>query len=86
MARSFKYHRPRSVVAAGAEEPNALVNLGKGAAFEPNQRATTQELFDGLFELADNWTPNISAIEIRDFFKFMELQIKYPKYDSYMNV
>ena len=48
VGRSFKYHRPRGVVAAGAEEPNGLVNLGKGAAFEPNQRVTTTELFDGL--------------------------------------
>ena len=33
MGRSFKYHRPRGVVASGAEEPNALVNLGgRGAS------------------------------------------------------
>ena len=48
MGRSFKYHRPRGVVASGAEEPNALVGLGEGARFEPNQRATTTELFEGL--------------------------------------
>ena len=48
MGRSFKYHRPRGIVAAGPEEPNALVNLGKGARFEPNQRVTTTELFAGL--------------------------------------
>ena len=48
VGRSFKYHRPRGVVASGAEEPNALVNLGRGRQFEPNQRATTTELFDGL--------------------------------------
>ena len=59
MGRSFKYHRPRSVVASGAEEPNALVNLGKGAAFEPNQRATTQELFDGLFATSQNHWPSL---------------------------
>ena len=43
--RSFKYHRPRGVVASGAEEPNALMGLGADGTFEPNQRATTQELF-----------------------------------------
>ncbi|SEW02683.1 sarcosine oxidase subunit alpha [Cognatiyoonia koreensis] len=59
MGRSFKYHRPRSVVASGAEEPNALVNLGKGASFEPNQRATTQELFDGLFATSQNHWPSL---------------------------
>lgn len=36
------------------------------------------KLADGLFELADNWTPNISNIEVRDFFKFLDQQIKYP--------
>jgi sarcosine oxidase subunit delta len=48
VGRSFKYHRPRGIVASGAEEPNALVNMGQGGRFEPNQRTTTTELFDGL--------------------------------------
>jgi sarcosine oxidase subunit alpha len=30
VGRSFKYHRPRGIVASGGEEPNALVNLGQG--------------------------------------------------------
>ena len=38
--RSFKYHRPRGILAAGSEEPNALIRLGKGAYAEPNLRAT----------------------------------------------
>ena len=48
MGRSFKYHRPRGVLSAGSEEPNALVELRSGARQEPNTRATTAELFDGL--------------------------------------
>ena len=40
VARSFKYHRPRGIVSAGAEEPNALVQLARGARTEPNARAT----------------------------------------------
>ena len=36
VARSFKYHRPRGVYSAGMEEPNALVQVGSGAASEPN--------------------------------------------------
>ena len=48
VGRSFKYHRPRGVFSAGSEEPNALVQLGSGARTEPNTRATTVELFDGL--------------------------------------
>ena len=30
VGRSFKYHRPRGIFASGAEEPNALVQLGHG--------------------------------------------------------
>ena len=59
VGRSFKYHRPRGVVASGAEEPNALVNLGKGGKFEPNQRATTTELFDGLYATSQNHWPTL---------------------------
>ncbi|MGR3713932.1 MAG: sarcosine oxidase subunit alpha family protein [Shimia sp.] len=59
MGRSFKYHRPRGVVASGAEEPNALMNLGKGGKFEPNQRATTTELYDGLTASSQNHWPSL---------------------------
>ena len=31
VARSFKYHRPRGILTAGVEEPNALVQVGEGA-------------------------------------------------------
>lgn len=59
VGRSFKYHRPRGIVASGAEEPNALVGLGKGDQFEPNQRATTTELFDGLVAESQNHWPSL---------------------------
>jgi sarcosine oxidase, subunit alpha len=59
VGRSFKYHRPRGIVASGAEEPNALVNLGSGARLEPNQRATVTELFDGLECSSQNHWPNL---------------------------
>ncbi|SMX34433.1 sarcosine oxidase subunit alpha family protein [Actibacterium lipolyticum] len=59
VGRSFKYHRPRGFVAAGGEEPNGLVNLGKGGQFEPNQRATTTELFDGLTAESQNHWPSL---------------------------
>ncbi len=59
VGRSFKYHRPRGIVASGAEEPNALVNLGDGGRFEPNQRATTTELFDGLRATSQNHWPSL---------------------------
>jgi sarcosine oxidase, subunit alpha len=59
VGRSFKYHRPRGIVAAGPEEPNALVNLGSGARLEPNQRTTTTELFDGLEAASQNHWPSL---------------------------
>jgi sarcosine oxidase subunit alpha len=59
VGRSFKYHRPRGIVASGAEEPNGLVNLGVGGHFEPNQRVTTQDLFDGLEASSQNHWPSL---------------------------
>jgi len=59
VGRSFKYHRPRGIVASGGEEPNALMNLGEGARFEPNQRATTTEIFDGLKARSQNHWPSL---------------------------
>ena len=59
MGRSFKYHRPRGAVSAGPEEPNALVNLGRGGRVEPNQRATMTELFPGLEATTQNHWPSL---------------------------
>jgi sarcosine oxidase subunit alpha len=61
VGRSFKYHRPRGIVASGGEEPNALVGLGQGGRFEPNQRATTTELFDGLTAISQNHWPSLET-------------------------
>ncbi|MEM9754834.1 MAG: 2Fe-2S iron-sulfur cluster-binding protein, partial [Pseudomonadota bacterium] len=52
--RSFKYHRPRGVLTAGSEEPNALMEIGTGAARTPNTRATVQEIYDGLEATSQN--------------------------------
>ncbi|WP_435136404.1 sarcosine oxidase subunit alpha family protein [Pseudopelagicola sp. nBUS_19] len=54
VARSFKYHRPRGIFSAGSEEPNAMVQLRRGAAQEPNTRATVTEIFDGLEATSQN--------------------------------
>jgi sarcosine oxidase subunit alpha len=59
VGRSFKYHRPRGVMASGAEEPNGLVNLGEGDRLEPNQRVTTTELFEGLSARSQNHWPSL---------------------------
>lgn len=57
--RSYKYHRPRGVVTAGPEEPNALVNLGSGNRHEPNIRMTQVELFEGLEATSQNRFPSL---------------------------
>jgi len=59
VGRSFKYHRPRGIVASGAEEPNALLGVGTGPRFEPNQRATTTELYEGLVASSQNHWPSL---------------------------
>ncbi|HZA67330.1 MAG TPA: sarcosine oxidase subunit alpha [Geminicoccaceae bacterium] len=59
VARSFKYHRPRGIFAAGPEEPNALVQLGAGERTEPNVRATQVELFEGLTASSQNRWPSL---------------------------
>ncbi len=57
--RSFKYHRPRGVLCAGSEEPNALVELRDGARREPNTPATMIELYDGLVAHSQNRFPSL---------------------------
>ncbi len=59
VGRSFKYHRPRGILSAGVEEPNALVQLGAGARTEPNIRATQVELADGLVAHSQNRWPSL---------------------------
>jgi sarcosine oxidase subunit alpha len=60
MGRSFKYHRPRGVLSAGAEEPNALVAIHRDEARKtPNVRATVQELYDGLQAFSQNRWPSL---------------------------
>jgi sarcosine oxidase subunit alpha len=60
MARSFKYHRPRGLLALGAEEPNALVALDAGPGrVTPNLRATQIELYDGLKATSQNAWPSL---------------------------
>ncbi|MFN3673313.1 MAG: 2Fe-2S iron-sulfur cluster-binding protein, partial [Bosea sp. (in: a-proteobacteria)] len=60
VGRSFKYHRPRGILSAGPEEPNALVELRSGARREPNTRATVVELFHGLEASSQNRWPSLA--------------------------
>ncbi|MBZ9981902.1 MULTISPECIES: sarcosine oxidase subunit alpha [unclassified Mesorhizobium] len=59
VGRSFKYHRPRGILTAGSEEPNALVELRTGARREPNTKATTAELYEGLEAASQNRWPSL---------------------------
>lgn len=58
--RSFKYHRPRGIFAAGVEEPNALATIGTGQTREPNLQATTVELRQGLSAESQNRWPSLA--------------------------
>ncbi|MFY9971451.1 MAG: 2Fe-2S iron-sulfur cluster-binding protein, partial [Roseiarcus sp.] len=61
VGRSYKYHRPRGIVSAGSEEPNALVGVARGPGrFTPNLRATQVEIFDGLVVTSQNRWPSLS--------------------------
>jgi sarcosine oxidase subunit alpha len=60
VGRSFKYHRPRGILSAGAEEPNALVTVIRDAARStPNLRATQVELYEGLIAESQNRWPSL---------------------------
>ena len=60
MGRSFKYHRPRGILSAGSDEPNALVGVGASQdRYTPNLRATQVELYDGLVAESQNRWPSL---------------------------
>ena len=60
--RSFKYHRPRGIMAAGSEEPNALVSVDRGPGrFTPNLRATGVEIYEGLKAGSQNRWPSLKT-------------------------
>ena len=61
IGRSFKYSRPRGIFAAGAEEPNAVLQIGATEATQiPNVRATQQALYQGLVATSTNGWPNVN--------------------------
>ena len=57
--RSFKYHRPRGIMSAGVEESGAIVTVGRGDQRDPNVKATTQEIYNGLVASGQNAWPNV---------------------------
>ncbi|AEF54348.1 sarcosine oxidase subunit alpha [Marinomonas posidonica] len=99
IGRSFKYSRPRGLVAAGAEEPNGVVQLGATEATQiPNVRATQQSLYQGLVAASTNGWPNVETdlmglvgkiggkmMPPGFYYKtFMFPQSMWPTYESYI--
>jgi len=61
VGRSFKYHRPRGIMTAGSEEPNAIVQVNDNTAYtEPNVRATEIEIYEGLETSSQNCWPSVN--------------------------
>ena len=60
IGRGMKFHRPRGVLSAGVEEPNALITVGSGARREPSVRATVEPLVDGLVAESQNRWPSVN--------------------------
>ena len=60
VGRSFKYHRPRGIIGSGAEEPNAIFQIGTGASTEAGIRGTQIELYDGLIATSEKGWPSLS--------------------------
>ena len=59
IGRSFKYHRPRGIISSGSHEPNALVEIIHKNFTEPNIKATTVELYNGLKARSQNCWPSV---------------------------
>jgi len=73
IARSFKYHRPRGIFSAGSEEPSALVELIHKDYSEPNTKATTIELYEGLKAKSQNCWPSVK-------YDFMSINDKFSNF------
>ncbi|MEM7293237.1 MAG: 2Fe-2S iron-sulfur cluster-binding protein, partial [Pseudomonadota bacterium] len=97
VGRSFKYHRPRGIVGAGPEEPNAILQVGSGATTLPNQRATQVELYEGLEAKNVNGWPSVDfdlmavlgffsrALSAGFYYKtFMWPASKWPLYEHFI--
>jgi methylglutamate dehydrogenase subunit C len=59
LGRSFKYHRPRGLLSAGVDEPNALLTLHEDGCVTPNLPATQLELRAGMVLSRQNGFPSV---------------------------
>jgi sarcosine oxidase subunit alpha len=61
VGRSFKYHRPRGIVSAGSEEPNALsASSATQSRKQPNVARQVQDVFDGMKVISQNRWPSLA--------------------------
>ena len=60
IGRSFKYGRPRGIIGHGPEEPNALIQLERGAGTVPNLKATQVEMYAGLNAFSTTGWPSLN--------------------------
>jgi sarcosine oxidase subunit alpha len=69
IGRSFKYHRPRGFMAAGVDDPTGIVDLTYGARHDPNARAATLMLKDGMEARSIHGWPSadVDALQVLDF-------------------
>ncbi len=85
VARSFKYGRPRGIIGAGAEEPNALVQIDTGARTTPDLKATQVELYDGLVAGRTSGWPSL-AFDLKSvggkFSRFMPAGFYYKTFKA----
>jgi len=72
IGRSWKYHRPRGVMSAGSEEPNAIFQMEKGNRTIPNARGTQVELYDNLDASSVNCWPSVD-------FDFLSINSKFSR-------
>ncbi len=85
VARSFKYGRPRGIIGAGAEEPNALVQIDTGARTTPDLKATQVELYEGLVAGRTSGWPSL-AFDLKSvggkFSRFMPAGFYYKTFKA----
>lgn len=84
VGRSFKYGRPRGIVGHGAEEPNAIMQVGKGATTIPNLRATQVEIYEGLEAFSVGGWPSVEFDVMGLFGKFGRLMPPGFYYKTFM--
>ena len=67
VSRSFKFHRPRGILAAGVEDTNGLLTVDFGRGEIPSVRAAITPLIDGMQARSQNCFPSVHFDLLRVF-------------------